>query len=109
MYLLRLHHFRVVNSDHNDLCGSPGLVVMRRGSRSKGCGFESQDRMLDRHFSHIFVIKIVMMFEKTENKQKKAGVGPFFKKRTQQLYKSRENRFPQNKSFKWQILIRPYP
>ena len=42
--------------------GSPGLVVMVRGSRSKGHGFESQCRILDGHFSHLFVVKIVMMF-----------------------------------------------
>ena len=39
---------------------SPGLVVMGRDSRSKGRGFESRHRILDGHFSHIFVVKIVM-------------------------------------------------
>ena len=42
--------------------GSPGLVVMGRDSSSKGCGFESQYRILDIHFSHTFVVKIVKMF-----------------------------------------------
>ena len=42
--------------------GSPGLVVMGRDSCSKGHGFESQQRILDGHFLHIFAIKIVMMF-----------------------------------------------
>ena len=42
------------------LGGSPGLVVMGRDSRSEGRGFESRHRILDGHFSHIFVIKIVM-------------------------------------------------
>ena len=34
--------------------GSPGLVVMGGGSRSKGRGFESRRRILDGHdiFSH---------------------------------------------------------
>ena len=34
------------------------------GKRLKfqGCGFESQYRILDRHFSHTFVVKIVKMF-----------------------------------------------
>ena len=40
--------------------GSPGLVVMGRDSRSKGCGFESWHCILDGHFSHIIVVKIVM-------------------------------------------------
>ena len=36
------------------LGGSPGLVVMGGGSRSKGRGFESRHRILDGHdiFSH---------------------------------------------------------
>ena len=42
--------------------GSPGLVVMGRDSRSKDCGFESWHQKLDGHFSHIFVVKIAMMF-----------------------------------------------
>ena len=41
--------------------GSPGLVVMGRDS-PEGCGFESQHRILDGHFSQIFVVKIVMIF-----------------------------------------------
>ena len=32
--------------------GSPGQVVMRENSCSKCCGFESQRRILDGHFSH---------------------------------------------------------
>ena len=42
--------------------GSPGLVVMRRDSCSEGRGFESRHRILDGHFSHLYVVKIVMMF-----------------------------------------------
>ena len=38
---------------------SPGLVVMGRDSRSKGRGFDSRRRILDGHFSHLFVVKIV--------------------------------------------------
>ena len=41
---------------------SPGLAVMGEDSCSKGGGFESQHHILDRHFSHIFVVKIVKMF-----------------------------------------------
>ena len=40
--------------------GSPGLVVMGSDSHSKGRGFESRHRILDGHFSHIFVVKIVL-------------------------------------------------
>ena len=39
---------------------SPGLVVMGGDSCSKGWGFESQRCILDGHFSHLFVVKIVM-------------------------------------------------
>ena len=31
---------------------SPDLVVMGGDSHSEGCGFESQRRILDGHFSH---------------------------------------------------------
>ena len=37
-------------------------MVMGRDSRSKGRGFESRHHILDGIFSHIFVVKIVMMF-----------------------------------------------
>ena len=43
-----------------NLGGSPGLVVMGRDSCSEGRGFESQHHILDRHFSHIFAVKIVL-------------------------------------------------
>ena len=42
------------------MTNDPGLVVMGRDSRSKGHGFESWHRILDGHFSHKFVLKIVM-------------------------------------------------
>ena len=42
--------------------GSPGLVVKGGDSKSEGCGFESRHRILDGHFSHLFVVKIVTMF-----------------------------------------------
>ena len=47
---------------------SPGLVVMGADSCSEGHGFESQHCILDGHFSHIFVVKIVMFVKKEENK-----------------------------------------
>ena len=40
--------------------GSPGLVVMDDDSCLKGDGFESRCRILDGHFSHGFVVKIVL-------------------------------------------------
>ena len=44
-----------------DLGRTPGLVVMGGDSFSAGCGFESLPLILDGHFSHIFVVKIVMV------------------------------------------------
>ena len=44
------------------LGGSPGLVVIGRDSRSEGRGFESRQHILNGHFSHIFVVKIEMIF-----------------------------------------------
>ena len=40
--------------------GSPGLVVVGGDSCSECRGFKSQLCILDGHFSHIFVVKIVM-------------------------------------------------
>ena len=42
------------------LDGSPGLVVIGGDSCSEGCWFESLHHILDGHFSHIFVVKIVL-------------------------------------------------
>ena len=56
---------------------SLGLVVMGRDSGSKGHGFESQHCILDEHFSHIFVEKIVLFVWK-DWKKLEARVGPFF-------------------------------
>ena len=36
-----------------------GLVVMGGDSCSEGRGFESQHHILDGHFSHLFVVKIL--------------------------------------------------
>ena len=44
------------------LGGSPGPAVMGGDLRSKGCEFEYWHHILDGHFSHIFVVKIVMQF-----------------------------------------------
>ena len=63
---------------------SPGLVVMGGDSSSEGCGFKSWHQILDGHFSHTFVVKIVMMFViKTKNNDKRGrGLLIFFKKRS---------------------------
>ena len=61
------------------LGGSPGLVVMRGDSCSEGREFESRHRILDGHFSNIFVVKIVM-FERTKIDEKEGEHGPFFKR-----------------------------
>ena len=67
---VQVAHSRFGNSNKN-LGGSPGLAVMGRDLRSEGRGFESRTLYCMDIFSHVFVVKIVMMlFEKTENKQK---------------------------------------
>ena len=43
-------------------------MVMGGDSCSEGQGFESQHSILDGHFSHIFVVKIVMMFVRKRRK-----------------------------------------
>ena len=47
---------------------------------SKGREFESQYRILDVHFSHLFAVKLYCVFERTKINEKEAGVGPFLKK-----------------------------
>ena len=50
--------------------GSPGLVVMGGDSRFKGREFESRHRILDGNFSHLFVVKLYFVFEKTKINEK---------------------------------------
>ena len=61
------------------LGGNPGLVVMGADLCSKGREFESRHHILDGHFLHLFVVKIVMCFLKTKINEKEAKVGPFKK------------------------------
>ena len=57
------------------LGGGPGLVVRGGDSCSRGCGFKSQHRILDRHFSHLFVIKIVFVyFQSLKGTKKRTGM-----------------------------------
>ena len=58
--------------------GSPGLVVMGGDWCYKGCEFESWHRILDGHFSHLFVVKLNCVLEKMKINLKEAWVGPFF-------------------------------
>ena len=55
-------------------------MVLGGDSCSEGRGFESWHHILDAgHFSHIFVSKIVLMFEwKDDNKQKRGRGWPIF-------------------------------
>ena len=62
---------------------SPGVVVMGGDSCSRGCGFEFQHPILDGHFSHWFVVKIVIFVWKHENKTKKSRGWPILKKFTE--------------------------
>ena len=59
---------------HFILGGSLCLVVMVGDSCSKGRGFKSQHHILEGHFSHLFVVKLVLY--KTKINQKEAGDGP---------------------------------
>ena len=61
------------------MSGSPGLVVMGRDSRSKGCGFEFQHRILGGHFFTYNCCENCNVFLKRPKiNEKEAGVGPFF-------------------------------
>ena len=56
-------------------------MVMGRDSHSEGRGFESRHRILDGHFSHIFVVKICNVCLKRPKINEKRGRGwPIFKK-----------------------------
>ena len=57
-------------------------VEITAGARSSVHGFESRRSILNRHdIFHIdLLLKLYCLVKKTKNKQKEAGVGPFFKK-----------------------------
>ena len=56
-------------------------MVMGGDSCSEDHGFESQCSIWDGHniFTHIFVVRIVIFFEKTKINEKEAWDGPIFK------------------------------
>ena len=52
-------------------------MVMGDNSCSRGRGFESRRNILDGHFSHLLVVKIVLFFlKKTKNKRKRGQGRP---------------------------------
>ena len=53
-------------------------MVMAKDSCYKCHGFESQHRILDGHFSYLFVLKIVILLGKTKINEKVGRDGPFF-------------------------------
>ena len=64
-------------------------MVMGGDSCSEGRGFESEHRILDEHFLHIFVVKICnVCLKRPKINEKEAGVGPFFKKEFSLLYRT---------------------
>ena len=66
---------------------NPGLVVIGGGSCSKGHGFESQDRILDRHtFIFNLTLKFVVFVWKDENIWKRGWGWPIFKKQSNKFY-----------------------
>ena len=50
----------VANWFDNGQIGWCGLIITGGDSHSRGCGFESQHKILDRHFSHCVAVKIVI-------------------------------------------------
>ena len=76
------HNQRLSNPFHEtrnrfkQIGGSPGLVVMGGDSCSKCREFESHHRILDRHFSHAYLLCVW----KGENKLKRGRGWPIFKK-----------------------------
>ena len=80
------HHRGFAGKINWRLGGSPGLVVMGGNSCSKGCGFKSQHRILDGHFSHYFVVKNVLFVWKHRKVEKETGDGTFFKHSSQSYH-----------------------
>ena len=64
-------NIRPFNVGSQRVGGSTGLLIMVGGdSCPSGHEFESQCRILDGSFFTLFVVKTVLMFEKTEHKLK---------------------------------------
>ena len=72
--------FFSVNATVYCVGGIPGLVVMGGDSCAKGCEFKSWHHILDGHFfTYLFVVKFVMLFEKTKINKKRLGLAHLFK------------------------------
>ena len=88
---------------------SPGLVVMGGDSCAKGCVFESRHRILDGHFSHLFVVKIVICVWKEENKWKRGRGWPIFLKKQyfteDKLYLWKEHQLPSHSQSRFSFLF----
>ena len=60
-------------------------MVKGGDSKSEGCEFESWRRILDGHFSHVFVVRIVMFVCKRRNKRNRGRGWPIFLKKKKYL------------------------
>ena len=80
MSIFVLFSFRFQWQIYSLLGGSPVVVVNGWDLQSEGSEFKSRRRILDRHFSHLFVVRIAMFVWKDENKHKIGRGWPIFKK-----------------------------
>ena len=56
--------------------GCHGLVVKRRDLKFEGCEFKSGCQIPECHFSHLFVVKLYCLFDKTKNNRKRGRSWP---------------------------------
>ena len=91
--------------DKKLLGGSPGLVVLGDDSCLRGREFESQRLILDGHFSHWFVAKIVLFVWKDQKYTKRGRSWPVFLKKQ---FPSCENKNSQSLDIVWSQHINSY-
>ena len=77
-------------------------------SCSKVCEFESQHRLLDGHFAHLFVVWILMFVWKYKNKRKRGQVWPIFKK-VNETVKSQNSQIWPSTHHQKELLSKPMP
>ena len=58
--------------------GSPGLVAMGEDSFSGGRWLDSQHRLLDGHFLHLFVVSLLYLFVKGKINKKRLEIANFY-------------------------------
>ena len=94
MFIFVLFSFRFQWQIYSLLGGSPVGVVNGWDLQSEGSEFKSRRRILDRHFSHLFVVRIAMFVWKDENKHKIGRGWPIFLKKYSltYLYKLKKQR-----------------